>query len=482
MKIKRKVKIIILIVLLLLITLSIFGGILSNNDDSYSTNNPSEESNTWTQIDLEVFTCRIFVEGDELAFEIKTNVALSVICNSNNLEIVEYNWMKEGEGVFIGNNLNFPDVIFSSDKLGENQIWAEILLVDGSEIKSNIIILNFGESGDTVPTDDIDNSDTENSSSSNSIPPVTTPIDPPVSSPITPPNNTRVAWNEISSWAYQLQNYSSNSLDQIKNSKFSLVVIDLSNNDINGDGIMNEFWSNNQVKSVKDSGKYVLAYFEIGAIEDFRPEYSGISQNLLLWELDDWEGEFYVKYWEEEWWTIVKGRVDQAILAGFDGAYLDMVVSYEHLAEEGYGTYEENAVLMVDLIVRISNYAKSKNSNFKIVPQNSPELITIPVWGSVIRTVYSNAIDGIGMEEMYVLAMNKSCTAGWCQDNIDYATEVLNQGKIVLSIDYSNRINMIYDVYKKSRAAGFIPYVSILNLDALTINDCSSYNYTCDPN
>lgn len=475
---KRRV-ITLFVILVLLIALNLYVCVICNNIYKDSNSNLSNNNNIDTKTDVSRLVCQISSESGELVFAVNSNVNLNVICETNELNIAEYSWSKEGEGIFVNGESNTSNIVFSSEKLGENRVWVEILLSDGSKINSEIFNLKFVENGSLDLTGSTN--DSETNSSNNLIPPVTTPVAPPVTPPVTPPNNTRVAWNEIGSWAYQLQNYSSNSLDQIKNSKFNLVVIDLSNNDINGDGIMNEFWSNSQIKSVKDSGKYVLAYFEIGAIEDFRPEYTGISEDLLLWELEDWEGEFYVKYWEEEWWTIVKGRVDQAILAGFDGAYLDMIVSYEHLAEEGYGTYEENAVLMVNLIVRISNYAKSKNPNFKIVPQNSPELITIPVWGSTIRTVYSNAIDGIGMEEMYVLATNRYCSQSWCQENIDYAKKILSRGKIVLSIDYANRADIVYDVYQKSRADGFIPYVSVLALDRLINNNCSTYNYVCDP-
>ena len=52
---------------------------------------------------------------------------------------------------------------------------------------------------------------------------------------------------------------------------------------------------------------------------------------------------------------------------------------------------------MVALIAQTSAYAKSMDPNFKIVPQNGPEL---HVWPGYLPP----AVDGLGMEELYYLA------------------------------------------------------------------------------
>ena len=55
------------------------------------------------------------------------------------------------------------------------------------------------------------------------------------------------------------------------------------------------------------------------------------------------------------WWPIVQGRVDQAIAAGFDGAYLDMIVTYEEIPASAAGTESQrSASKMVDLIDQTS--------------------------------------------------------------------------------------------------------------------------------
>ena len=75
-------------------------------------------------------------------------------------------------------------------------------------------------------------------------------------------------WLDVKSWVYQLCNYKNNKLDQIRNAKFDLAVIDLAR-----DG-SDDYFTKDEIKSVKQFGKYVIAYFEIGAIENYRPEWN----------------------------------------------------------------------------------------------------------------------------------------------------------------------------------------------------------------
>ena len=81
-----------------------------------------------------------------------------------------------------------------------------------------------------------------------------------------------------------------------------------------------------------------------------------------------------------------------------------MVTTYEEIPTNGIKR-EELANKMVDLIVRVSKYAKSKNPNYKIVSQNCAELYTWSYWEPTPNKRYIEAIDGIGMES--VLAYNK---------------------------------------------------------------------------
>jgi len=271
------------------------------------------------------------------------------------------------------------------------------------------------------------------------------------------PGNTGNQWLTVSSWAYQLTGYPNDSLNQIAGSNFQLAVVDLAR-----DG-SSDYFTASEIAAVKATGKFVLAYFEIGAIENYRPEWPLVPPDLMLGPVNGWPGEQYVKYWDPRWWPIVRGRIDQAITAGFDGAYLDMIVTYEEIPANSAGTNRADlASKMVDLIDQASDYARSIDSDFKIVPQNAPELRSWPK--------YLPASDGLGMDEMYYQATDRACSQSWCAENHAEAAAVGSAGKLVLAVDYANQPANIANAYTQARAAGFVPYCTVVDLDVLRVN------------
>ncbi len=268
------------------------------------------------------------------------------------------------------------------------------------------------------------------------------------------------SWGEINSWVYQLCDYKDGKLDEIAGSDFDLAVVDLSRDGGGG------FFSREEIGDLKASGKLVLAYFEIGAIEKGRPEWNSVPGDLKSGKVDGWPDEQYVRFWDERWWPVVKGRVDQAIDAGFDGAYLDMVTSYEEISGLGM-TLEQRANAMVNLISRISRHAKDRNPAFRIVPQNCPELYTWTFAEPKPNRQYLDAIDGIGIESVFYIAHDRPAKQTWCEENRKNALAIKQAGKMVFGIDYAKKRRCIEDAYKKLRGIGFVPYVSIRELNVI---------------
>ena len=275
------------------------------------------------------------------------------------------------------------------------------------------------------------------------------------------------SWNDIQSWVYQLCNYKDNKLDEIANARFDLAVIDLTR-----DG-KSDYFKREEIEAVRKSGKIVLAYFEIGAIEDYRPEWNHVPAELKAGKVGGWPKEQYVRFWDERWWPVVQGRVDYALNAGFDGAYLDLVTAYEEIPKSGMSS-EERAHKMVDLIARIAAYAKGKNPDFKIVPQNCPELYTWTPWEPAPNKKYINAIDGLGMESVFYMAHDKPADKRWCKENRDNALAIKKAGKLILGVDYARKPASIAGAYKQQRAIGFVPYVSVVELNAVLKEDAST--------
>lgn len=267
-------------------------------------------------------------------------------------------------------------------------------------------------------------------------------------------------WGQVKSWVYQLTGYREGRLTDLAAAPFDLAVIDLSR-----DGGA-DFFSREEISALQSSGKIVLAYFEIGALETYRPEWSRVPRDLLAGKVDGWPDEQYVKFWDERWWPIVQGRVDLALAAGFDGAYLDLVTAYEEIPAPGLPA-EERARRMVDLIVRVSRYAKSRAPGFKIVPQNAPELATWSYWEPAPNRKYLDAIDGFALESVFFLAHDKPADKKWCQENRDNALAILQAGKLVLGVDYARKPANVADACRRQRDLGFVPYVSVEPLDGI---------------
>ncbi|MQA25771.1 MAG: glycoside hydrolase, partial [Micromonosporaceae bacterium] len=265
---------------------------------------------------------------------------------------------------------------------------------------------------------------------------------------------TLVEGMDVTSWVYQLQDYPGGRLHRIQESPHQLAVIDLAR-----DG-SSDYFRRDEIAALQRSGKRVLAYFEIGSIEDFRPEYEDVkSHDLVLNKWDDWPEEHFVRYWKQAWWDLaVKPRVDRALAAGFDGVYLDTPLAYEEidLSLVPGETRDSLGRKMVDLIVEISRYAKRAEPGFWVLPQNSPELAE--------HGGYTEAIDGIGMEDLFFRSTADDsdipCLEDWCAENLEGARELRDAGKLVLAVDYASKSENIEHACRRYREERFVGYVT----------------------
>ncbi len=268
---------------------------------------------------------------------------------------------------------------------------------------------------------------------------------------------TSAAWTSVRTWLYQLQGYERGRLDAVAGAPQDLAVVDLARD------ARSDFFRADEIKAVRASGKRVLAYFEIGSIEDFRPEHGAVvDSGLVLNRWDDWPEEHFVRYWEESWWDLtVRPRVDRALKAGFDGVYLDTPLAYEEIDLGLVPGVSRDALAarMAALVVRISDYAKQRSPGFGVFPQNSPELRGQPG--------YTAAIDGIGMEELFFLATDKPCTESWCPGNLAEARALRAAGKLVLAVDYAVDRDNVRTARDRYAAEGFAGCVTVRELDRI---------------
>jgi cysteinyl-tRNA synthetase len=250
-------------------------------------------------------------------------------------------------------------------------------------------------------------------------------------------------------WVYQLSGYADGKLDAVARAPGRYAVIDLARDGGTG------YFGPAEVARLRASGKLVLAYFTIGSIENVT--------DLKLNRWADWPDEYFVRYWTEQWWhDVVRPRLDRALRAGFDGAYLDVPDAYEEidLSLVPGETRDTLGAAMARLITQASAYAKSRRPAFRIVPQNSPELQRYPG--------YMKAIDGLGVEELFYLATDEKCTQDFCRENLDSVRALHRAGKFVLAVDYASRPGNVAAACARDAAEGFFGYVTTVDLDHIT--------------
>lgn len=201
----------------------------------------------------------------------------------------------------------------------------------------------------------------------------------------------RTLLHTAKTWGYQLQNVTAAALAK---HDFDVLVVDA------GDGAGAWGLSKREVARLQrkrdGTRRLVLAYMNIGEAEDYRyywrpgwakqpPDWMG-SANCR------WKGDHRVRHWAPQWQAILFGSphsyLGRLLDLGYDGVYLDRVDIYTHWQSARTTAFAE----MVDLVARLSQWAKARRAGFLVLPQNGEALLE--------DDRYLAAIDGLGKEDM----------------------------------------------------------------------------------
>jgi cysteinyl-tRNA synthetase len=264
----------------------------------------------------------------------------------------------------------------------------------------------------------------------------------------------------VNDWLYQLQNID---LAAIGGTAYDLVVMDYS-----AEGDDETAYTADQIAALKASAggrKIVLAYMSIGEAEDYRfywqEDWQPGDPTWLGEENPDWHGNYKVRYWDPAWQAIIFSYTDRLLDAGFDGAYLDIIDAYEYYAAQRPTAAED----MVAFVAAIRAFALSRAPGFLIFPQNAAELATLV-------PVYLDSTDGIGQEDIYYgYEGDDTATPPAVTAELEgYLDLFRDAGKLVLTVDYATTPDHVDDAYAKSQAKGYVPFVTVRDLDALIVN------------
>lgn len=289
------------------------------------------------------------------------------------------------------------------------------------------------------------------------------------------PHPVHATWPP-SGWAYWLQDIS---LSTLASEAPDVVVMDYSST-----GGADGEWTAQQITTLKDAGITVIAYLSIGEAEDYRFYWQNSwTTDPPVWlgpVNPDWAGNYKVRYWMSDWQAILYGTtsgdnesyLDRIIDQGFDGIYLDIVDAYYYWSEEAAveDRFAAAPDSMVTLLSHLASYAESRGvSDFLIIPQNGEWLIED--CSSSFRTVYFQAMNGIGIEDLFYQG-DADENNPWDprQDSIDGPlADILAAGKVVLNVEYLTNQTTIDNYLSAARDDGYLPLA--------TVRDLGEYHY-----
>lgn len=132
------------------------------------------------------------------------------------------------------------------------------------------------------------------------------------------------------------------------------------------------------VRSLRDAGKCVLAYFSVGEAEDYRAYWAQLherkaSDDVLLGENPEWKGNYAVKFWDLGWHYVVENRVHEAKAKGFTGLYLDKCDVIWDI-EERWPRIARTRNLEQDMILLINKIAATE-PELEVIMQNAEDLL-----------------------------------------------------------------------------------------------------------
>ena len=135
---------------------------------------------------------------------------------------------------------------------------------------------------------------------------------------------------------------------------------------------------------------------------------------------------------------------------------------------------------MRNFVIGISEFAKSTNPNFSVIPQNGIELVTTNgEWDGPKAQEYLNAIDGHGQEDLFFGYYDDDQATpfadfDYLQDFLDVS---LNNGNTILVTDYCSSESNMDQSYETNENANYISFAApVRELNVIPNYPPSPYN------
>jgi uncharacterized protein (TIGR01370 family) len=196
--------------------------------------------------------------------------------------------------------------------------------------------------------------------------------------------------------------------------------------------------------TLHSSGVLVLSYLSVGTVEAWRAYAKLVPRSWTLADVEDWPDERYVDAREPGWQAIMETEARRLEACGLDGLYLDNLDVAEDFPSTRQG--------VIELVRRLRAAV--------------PEMLLIAQNGLAIADELP--IDAISHEDAYWRwdGRYRASTTEETGAIVPRLRALRARGLPVLTLDYTAAgADAAAQVVAKSLAEGFVPAVSVLQLD-----------------
>lgn len=206
---------------------------------------------------------------------------------------------------------------------------------------------------------------------------------------------------------------------------------------------------------VKNSSSLTLAYLNFGYAEEWR-EYWGFinSTGIVHGESPEYEGEYFIEYWSEEWLNITASLAVDYLSRGFDGVLLDNIDACEAIEGMPWAP-PDPCSLMASSVSELAHRIRSEYPGAAVFVNigTALELLT--------NTSFLNEIDGVLREEVWYVWVAPCESAPTPpsdrQEALHYLEIAKAAGKVVLVADFVDSVVEASEVCWGAWSWGFIP-------------------------
>ena len=207
-------------------------------------------------------------------------------------------------------------------------------------------------------------------------------------------------------------------------------------------------WLKHEVQAVAERGIEVYAYLNAGYAEDWRwywrEEWYADPPWWIGPPVEEWPGEYRVKYWSSEWKSILLSYIDSIASQGFQGVLLDNIDAYEYWLSQGYSSAASE---MRQLVAALS--AEARSLGLKVMVNIGGGLGLLPQLTGYID---------VAMREDVWYCLDEPCESP--QPVLEKLAEAREAGVDVMVVDYVWSWSKVMDFLEKCRSMGFIAYAA----------------------